>query len=240
MIFCMRHRSFAILGVFFVVAALWAKDFWLEKPYTAWSKKEAERLLNGSPWGDTFTFADQSQGTYRPTPRGTPATDQRENMEIYRYFRVRFLTAKPVRMAFGRMNRIMKDGEKAEGVDENALSFINASFGDRIVVGVDADSNSGRYRGEMYQMLNSLNVGMLQLNTYLQRADGLKNYITEYVAPTGDGLGAKLVFPRTLNGQPFVSGEKGTLRFASQLSSEYRLNIPFKLEKMVFEGKLEY
>ncbi|NWG14542.1 MAG: hypothetical protein HXY20_13530 [Acidobacteria bacterium] len=236
----MRYRSFAVFFILSIAAALWAKDFWVEKPYAQWSKKEAEKILNNSPWGDTYTFADQSQGTYRPTPRGAPATEQRENMEIYRYFHVRFLTARPIRMALGRMNRIMQDGEKATGVDENSQSFIDASFGDRIIVGVDADSNSGRYRGEMYQILNTLNLGMLEQNTYLQRSDGLKNYITEYVPPSGDGLGAKLVFPRTLDGQPFISGEKGTLRFVAQFSGEYRLNIPFRLEKMMFEGKLEY
>ena len=31
--------------------ALWAKDFWEEKPFTSWSQKEALRILSDSPWG---------------------------------------------------------------------------------------------------------------------------------------------------------------------------------------------
>src|SRR5207244_6371313 len=34
---------------------------WNKKPYTEWSEKEAMKLLNDSPWGQTHTFTDMSK-----------------------------------------------------------------------------------------------------------------------------------------------------------------------------------
>jgi len=36
--------------VLLVSALLWAGDPWKDKPYTAWSEKEVERILSDSPW----------------------------------------------------------------------------------------------------------------------------------------------------------------------------------------------
>lgn len=230
----------AIIAVLLVPATLWAKDFWAEKPYTKWNKKETTKVLNDSPWADTFTFTDQTQGVYEPTPRTAEPGEGRDNREIYRYFRVRFLTAKPIRMAFSRMNTIMNDGEKTEGVDPQAEAFVNSNFGDRIVVAIDADANEPRYRGQMMQLMANLTLGQLQNNTYLQRKTGEKNYLVDYVPPGRDGLGAKLVFSRTLDGEPFISEKTEVFRFVTELASQFRLNIPFRVDKMAFDGKLEY
>src|SRR2546422_5099938 len=34
---------------------------WNKKPYTEWSEKEATKLLNDSPWGQTQALTDTSQ-----------------------------------------------------------------------------------------------------------------------------------------------------------------------------------
>jgi len=44
-----------------------------QKPWTEWSKKEAEKTLNESPWGQTQTETDTSQMTYSPTVTSTTA-----------------------------------------------------------------------------------------------------------------------------------------------------------------------
>ena len=45
---------------FFILAttalALFADDFWLKKPFTAWSGKEATKLLTNSPWSHSVVF----------------------------------------------------------------------------------------------------------------------------------------------------------------------------------------
>ena len=36
--------------------ALFADDFWIKKPFTAWSDKEASKLLTNSPWSHSVVF----------------------------------------------------------------------------------------------------------------------------------------------------------------------------------------
>jgi hypothetical protein len=53
-------------------------------------------------------------------------------------------------------------------------------------------------------------------------------------------LGAKFVFPRRLDGRPFLSPDDKEVRFITELSSRYSLNIHFKVADMIFDRQLEY
>jgi len=61
----------------------------------------------------------------------------------------------------------------------------------------------------------------------------------EYRAPTEDGMGAKFVFGRTVDGQPFLS-ETDSVRFFAQFNERMKLNTKYKLSEMLYDGKLEY
>ena len=63
----------------------------------------------------------------------------------------------------------------------------------------------------------------LQKNVYLERKDGKKLYLMEYRAPAEDGMGAKFVFPRKFEGQPFLS-ENDSVRFVAQMNEKMKLN----------------
>ena|SRR5258708_25144874 len=41
-----------------------------DKPWQEWSKKDAEKILNDSPWGQTQTETDVSEMFYTPTTQG--------------------------------------------------------------------------------------------------------------------------------------------------------------------------
>jgi hypothetical protein len=65
--------------------------------------------------------------------------------------------------------------------------------------------------------------------------------LQEYEPPDPrDGLGAKFVFPRTVDGRPFVTTESIEVRFYSEFAQGLTLNMRFKLADMIFEGALEY
>lgn len=229
-----------VILVLFLCIDGWSKDFWLEKPFAKWNKKEAEKILNDSPWADSVTFSEPAPVISSVTPRTATLGDTGGRIDVYRIFRVRFLSARPVRVALGRMTRIMKEGDRTEGIDPGAQQFIDASFGDRIVLALETESNSQRAGGELARLLSSLTLARVQPDTYLQSPSGKKNYLSDYVPPSPDGLGAKLVFSRTVDGTPFISGEEGTIRFVAKFSDRYKMSVQFKLEKMLFDGKLEY
>jgi len=64
--------------------------------------------------------------------------------------------------------------------------------------------------------------------------------LADYRPPGPDGMGAKFVFMRTLEGQPFLNADSDNVRFFAQLSDKIKLNVKYKVSDMLYEGKLEY
>src|SRR5205809_7517695 len=72
----MRKILCAGLMIGFFGASVFAQK---QKPWTEWSKKEAGKTLNESPWGQTQTETDTSQMTYSPTVTSTTAVRKEAN-----------------------------------------------------------------------------------------------------------------------------------------------------------------
>jgi hypothetical protein len=119
-------------------------------------------------------------------------------------------------------------------------AFAEQTSAEWVVVAVDYDSTDQRYSGTVIQAFNSAVTSTLQNNTYLETKDGKRIFIKEYRAPIADGMGAKFIFPRQVEGKPIVTEESGFVRFYSELRSDIKLNMRFKLSEMLYEGKLEY
>jgi hypothetical protein len=238
-----RFRSLVFFA-FLAVSFLFAAKFWESKPYMEWSEKEALQVLNNSPWGDTHTITDTSQMFYQPTPRSAqPGDDRNINREVYRHFRIRWISAKPVRMAISRLTllRAQKAGASNAAQEQDLKRFVDSTFGDHIVIGIDFETNEQKYRGELFSLFAAMTIGDLQNNTYLVRAsDGGKNFISEYYPPGDKGLGAQFVFPRNVKGEPFITPASGTVRLVTNLRDRYSFTVLFKPKDMLFFGKLEY
>jgi hypothetical protein len=208
-------------------------QFYKKKPYVEWSEKEAQKLLNNSPWAETYTFTEQQFVT--------PGTNTGGVDEINVHFYIRWLSAKPIRQAFAQMLLLQKRSEMEQASLKPKLdAFVSRSFPEHIVVAIDYNSNDGRLQGEVMQILNSLVTAQLKNNTYLVKDNGEKVWLAEYQPPQPDGLGAKLVFPRRLGEKPFLSTSNKEIRLITKLSDRYSLSIRFKVADMVFEDQLEY
>lgn len=222
------------------------------KPWTEWSEKEAQKMLNDSAWGQTQTETNTSEMFYSPTSQRGGSTRPPDNPSLGSNsndrsaqgalnqatsinYRIRLLTAKPIRQAIARQAQL-----KNPQFAEQLKAFAEQQTDKYIVVAVDYDSTDRRFAGQAMQIFNSANTGALKNNTYLETKDGKRVFLQEYIAPIGDGMGAKFVFPRTVNGEPFVTPESGYLRFYSELANNIKLNMRFKLADMNYDGKLEY
>ena len=62
----------------------------------------------------------------------------------------------------------------------------------------------------------------------------------QYHSPINDGLGAKFIFPRIVDEKKFLTPESGSFRFYSEVNSQLKLNISYKLSDMMYNGQLEY
>lgn len=214
------------------------------KPWTEWSLKEAQKILEDSAWAQTQVISDVSEMFYLPG-RGTGevaanrdvrgALNQTTDLNLH----IRFLSAKPVRQAFARVIQIER-GQLSDRLAEGLHDFVERRFDDVIVVAVTYDSKDRRFSGPAMQAFGSATIGTLKNKTYLERKDGTRQFLVDYQAPTDDGLGAKFIFHRIVDGRPFITAETGDVRFYCELSKEITLNMRYKVKDFMYDGVLEF
>lgn len=250
--------SFVAIGVLLVSAlsVLGQKDnrSWMEL-----SRKDAERMLTNSPWSQTQVDTDASEMFYSPTRQGTASpgrasatipTGQQSvnnnradrgavNQVVNVSYRICFLSARPVRQAFAKMI-LSKETTPDDRLVSQLQAFVERDFSPYIVIAVSVEANDQRFSGPIMQAINSANTGSLKNNAYLERQDGKRLFLSQYIPPISDGLGAKFIFPRLIDGLPFLDSHSGTVRFFAQFNDDFKLNMTYKVSDMMFDQKLEY
>jgi hypothetical protein len=220
------------------------------KPWQEWSKKDAEAILNDSPWGKTQTETDISEMMFRPqaapdarsgSSNADPLRDERggaSNQATSIRYRIRFLSAKPVRQAFARVIALDQKSEDPR-VKAYMNDFVDRQFDRWIAVAVGFDSRDQRYSGNALQSFASATTESLKNKTYLERKDGKRVFLHLYQAPSSDGLGAKFIFERIVDERRFLNQESGEVRFVSEVG-KLKLDMRFKVGDMMYDGQLEY
>jgi hypothetical protein len=233
----MKKLAITLMFVFAFVLVAGAQK--KTKLWDEWNEKEVQKMLNDSPWGQTQTETNTSEMFYSPNPTGgsgsSRSTEGPYNQAISLNFRIRLLSAKPIRQAFAR-----GVGMKNPQLVEKLRAFADQTSDQWIVVAVDYDSTDQRFTGKAMQAFSSAVTSTLKNNTYLETKDGKRVFLQEYMAPIKDGMGAKFVFPRTIDDKPFVNPESGYLRFYAEMGANIKLNMRFKIADMMYDGKLEY
>lgn len=230
-----------------------------EKPWQELPRKDAERLLANSPWSQTQIDTDASEMFYSPTRPGSASagrsnvvmpTNQQSvnntradrgavNEVVNVSYRICFLSARPIRQAFAKMI-LSKETNPDERLVSQLQAFVERDFSPYIVIAVSVEANDQRFSRPIMQAINSANTGTLKNTTYLERQDGKRLFLTDYHPPISDGLGAKFIFPRLVDGLPFLNSDSGTVRFYAQFNDSFRLNMIYKVSDMKFDQKLEY
>lgn len=220
-----------------------------EKPWTEWSEKDAVKVMTDSAWAQTqkeLTEPDSSLGpaiTASAGKRDTTGKDisesgenvGRRSVSLTLNYYMAFLTAKPVRQAFVRYLELKAPETPADKVAE-LQAFVDRDFGDYIVVTLKLDGTDRKKLGPAMQLLGGDSKAFKD-TAYLERKDGKRVALMDYRAP--DRFGAKFIFPRTLEGKPFLDAGSGEVRVYVELGKT-KLNRHFKVADMMYDGKLEY
>ncbi len=235
------------------------------KPWTTWSEKDAQKILDDSPWGQTQIDTDLSEMFYSPTSQsgggggamggrggaapststtGSGTDEGRDTRGAYNRavalnLRIRFLTALPIRQAFAR-TILLRQQSPSAGLEKQLMEFVERDFGDWIVVAVNYDSTDQRLSGPALQMFGSATSGTLKNATYLETKDGRRNFLADYQPPSNDGLGAKFFFARTVEGESFIRANSGDVRFYSEVGKKLKLNMRFKIADFMYDGALQF
>lgn len=225
------------------------------KAWGEWSKKDAEKMLNDSPWGQTQTDTNTDQMFYSPTNdprlggRTTSTTDSRiaegaTNQAVNLKFHVRFYSARPIRQALVRLMELQQ--KPSPEVEAKLTGFAELQSTGSIIVTVTYEANDQRASAPVMQAFNSANTGLLKNECYLERTDGKRLFLEEYVPPGKDGFGARFIFLRELDGQPFLTTETAGVRFFAQFpgaksdATGTKIDRRFKIADMMYKGALEY
>jgi hypothetical protein len=161
------------------------------------------------------------------------ATNQSVNVS----FQVRFFSARPVRQALARIMEL--ENKPPADVVAKLHNFAEMQSPSSIIVTVTFTSNDQRYSGIAMQEFNSAATGTLKNDAYLQRSDGKQLFLEEYVPPGKDGFGARFIFLRELDGEPFIKDANGDLRFYVKFPNGIKVDRRFKLADMMYQGQLE-
>lgn len=232
-----------------------------KKPYTEWSEKEADKILNNSGWGQTQTFTDTSaqKSSIAEDPKtASRPTSTQNNSASLDYgnsdlgatrvsdvpivnFRMRLLTARPVREAIVRMLAIRRKEEPGAQLTAQFQKFIDSDSSDQIIIAVvcDAPKVTTSFQKARSLLLN-LTTAELKPNTFLHIKGSPSVPLEEYQPPRPDGLGARFIFPRKIDGKPVITAESGEVRFYSELGEKFTLNRKFRVKEMIYQGRLEY
>jgi len=257
-----RYRSSTALTILAVVAlpiiALSQKQdhSWMELP-----KKDAERVLANSPWSQVQVDTDVSEQFFSPTRPGTSAVGQpgavrgttstqqginnnradrgAVNEAVSVSYRISFLSSRPVRQALARMI-LAAEREPNDQLVKQLQAFVERDFSPYIAIAVTVSSTDGRFSGPALQAINSATTSSLKNKAFLERQDGKRLFLQEYHAPIQDNLGAKFIFPRVVDGEPFLNSTSGTVRFYAEFNDSFKLNMRYKVADMIYDQKLEY
>lgn len=238
----LKHTSVFTIVALFLILPLSTSAQWQKKPYTEWSEREAQKVLNDSPWGRTQAFSSPVT-LFRDMPNRGPAAEAGRSgppNATHINFRIRFLSARPIRQAISRMLEI-KQKEMTDELAAHLKSFMAGEFVEYIVITVSCDAqDAGANVQEAQSLLYTRGTANLKNNTFLEIKGGKRLFLQEFQPPRQDGVGARFIFPRLVDGNPFITPESEEIRFFTELSSNYRLDRRYKVKDMMFEGKLEY
>jgi hypothetical protein len=228
-------RSALIILMGGLWAAILAKDFWLEKPFTQWSESEALMLVSNSPWAKTLNVSGDYGGAFVPRfVGGQPGSAQAPNLgttqghggvnstQLY----VRVYSATRTREAIARLSLLRKLSS-----EEVALRFIEQPMPDLLI----------SISGAVMEPFEKKSFQDLKPVTYLlSKTDKNKKIeLKDYQSPkqTRDGS-ALYIFPRLINDAPCLDLADDESIFVSE-PGKLKIRAVFKLARMVVDGKLD-
>src|SRR3954466_15084327 len=158
------------------------------KPWTEWSKKDAEKILNDSAWGQTQTIESSDSSSTSAITKTQGAGNESvsrsgqsgENLGPKSVsYRARFLTARPGREAFARL-MVLSQPNAGKDLTDQLQGFIDRDFGKYLVVAFTVDSSDPKMGSVTMAAMARMNADVLKGKVYLERKDGKRLELLDY------------------------------------------------------------
>ena len=250
----LRLVKITIWVLILAVVPLLAGDYWKEKDYTTWSEKECMKMLRKSPWAFYESFRTTAN-------KGSTETGVRETTEIIEF---RLLTAKPIRMAFGRLQLLQKPND--EVLREQISRYVEAPPGNEIQVQVSCRTiPAGGFFSNLQAFFARAHLTTFTNTTFLISPDGEHISMIKYLPWNSERPNAIFVFPRLAEDEePYFTGKEKSIVFRSEFDmdnpggpraavigggsltsadtligarKEYKIHVKMKPKDMMFQGE---
>jgi hypothetical protein len=226
----------ALFALLFPFIAFSATSWTTLEPFHQWSLDRAVKVLNDSPWARQETFTRVIRGV------GSGISGEKE---IYNTFYVRFLSARPVREAYARVQQIQNGYDKMslakkQQFEAAQLPNLNMDVSKWIVVSVSFRSNDPNEESSVRHFFQSETVETLKAKAFLSTSLYPQVELSAYFPQHEESVGAKFVFRREIDGVPIVSKEcpKVTLELMGVPGTESRLCSTFEVKPMIVGNQL--
>ncbi len=229
-----------------------------DRPFTKWSLKETQKILTDSPWAKQMTLTEAVTDTYRSgTIDGLNLRETTEgrrgygiskdagvagDKEHYHTYTVRFYSALPVRQAHLRLLQInskydLMTPDQKRSFDEKYSYLLDMDVSRDIVISLEFVSNDQNLNLEVNQRLRQATKDLLVQSAYLISDRMNRVPLQAYIPPADDGTGAKLVFPRTVQGEPVIIARdrEAKLEFFPP-GTDQKVYVTWKIKDLVKSG----
>lgn len=204
--------------------------------FGSWSLEKAVQILNASPWARQETVTRVIPGV------GSGISGEKE---IYNTFYIRFLSARPIREAYARVQQIQHgydrmSPEEKRWFDHAQLTNLEMDTSRWIVVSVSFRSNDPNEESNVRRFFQSQTALTLKNKVYLSTPICPQLELSAYFPPKDESIGAKFVFRREWNGAPVLNTQCDyvALELMDIMGANSRLRSVFPVKPMVVDDAL--
>ena len=246
-----RSKVLFVLALLIAVP-LFAAKFWETKDFTTWSEKECNEIITKSPWAYSNSFGEvppigqQTAGIDdRSRGLGDPNFGEAESTQVFEF---RLMTAKPVRMAFARMQLLQKPNDPA--LMEQVMKYVNTAPEKEIVIQISYRSvpTGSSAVQDIHRYFLGANLADFRASTSLASDKSGIVPIAAYLAPGPNRSLPAFVFPRLKeSGEPNFAVETKQITFRSEFTPlvgarkmKYDIFVKMNTKQMIFKEELTF
>jgi hypothetical protein len=226
----------SFLGILLAFMAGSSTSWIAQESYREWSMNRAVQVLNASPWAKQETFTRVISGV------GSGISGEKE---IFNTYYVRFLSARPIREAYARIQQIQNGYDKMSPEEKvqfeaDQLPNLHWDVSKWIVLSVSFRSNDPNEESSVRRFFQSETVKTLKTKAYLSTPSCPQVELSAYFPQREESVGAKFVFPREVNGVPVLTKESPaiTLELLDVPGTSARLRSTFAVKPMIVGDQL--
>jgi hypothetical protein len=223
-------------GLFLVLMSGALPSWITQEHFSKWPMNKAVQVLNVSPWAKHETFTRVISGV------GSGISGEKE---IYNTYYVRFLSARPIREAYARIQQIQHGYDKMSSAkkrqfEEAQLPNLDLDVSRWIVVSVSFRSNDPNEESSVRRFFQSETVKTLKTKAFLSTPSCPQVELSAYFPQREESVGAKFVFPREVNGVLVLTKDSPsiTLELLDVPGTNARLRATFAVKPMVVDDQL--